>query len=186
MSNKYERIISRFNITSVNLDYVGPSGTPQGLNRVELAGVLAGLEDKRYELGFMFITQDYAKFSLVANYVLLEASKIIVREKWKLPRGKYLAKRMCQLAVIEVLAPKLCRNCRGHGQYFDLKNNLVIDCKKCHGTGGGTIFSITRRAKLLDVEPSNFRKNWQSKYDAIYMIAYNWLMDVFEHINRKG
>lgn len=182
---KYEKVISRLNVGSVNLDFIGP-GSNKGLNNTEIAGVLAGLDDKRFQMGWMFLTQDYSKFSLVSLYTLNQLVKIAIQESWKIPKRKPILRTMSELAVIESLAPKLCKTCRGHGQSFDLKKNLVVECSKCKGTGGGSAFTKTRRAKILSFDKDNFNKKWSARYDKAFMIPYGWLMDVFEHINKNS
>lgn len=179
-----EIILRKINISSPNLEFIGPSGKSD-LTASEAAAILAGLEKKRFEMGWMFITHNYAKYNFISLMVLNEATKIVVKEKWRLPKRKYLLRRMSALAVIEALAPRLCRNCRGHGQVLDTKHKLIVECKKCHGTGGGNAFSNTKRAKLLDVDKDNFNKVWAKRYNQIYMIPYQWLMDAFAHINEK-
>ena len=181
---KKDKIITRLNISAFWKVETAPGGKPT-LTDQEASSALCGLPVAYYELGYMYLTQEYHNYNKVVLSVMNEAVEKSIKNKWKFPRGKQLIYKMSGLAVVETLAPKLCKKCLGHGKYSNKKKLLIVECNKCMGSGGGKSFSDKAKSKLLDLDEDNYRKNWSVKYETIHSIPYSWLNYVFDHIERK-
>lgn len=183
--DKLENYLYRINISSpYKVEYLGiPSNA--GVNPVELGAVLSGLPPHIFFLTYMYLTHDYKDASKEILYITNEAAKIQIKERWKLPKRKHLLLGMSALAFCEFMYPRLCESCKGHGQMFDLTNKLIVDCPDCHGSGGGSAFNNSKRARLLNMSESKYRKTWASRYDHISAMLHDWLGTAKEHVNNR-
>lgn len=133
----------------------------ESINRVELAGLLSGLD--RHETNFVlakYRCDESAQVALMAH-VRVYAAGLAVRGKWKIVRGKPIVYNMGGLAVIEAISPGRCGRCNGTG----LLSGRA--CATCSGTGHKTI-SGRARAQYVGVDEKQWRQVWKSRYEDIH------------------
>jgi hypothetical protein len=74
--------------------------------------------------------------------------------------------KLVTLAIEELVAPQLCRTCRGRGQLLVRKRLLIEDCPVCKGAGQRPR-GDRARARFVEVDYRAWRRRWRLRYPLV-------------------
>lgn len=89
---------------------------------------------------------------------------------------------MCDLAMREVLSPRICPACKGRQEVVTRKG-LSVECRRCSGAGM-LPWQKVERARACGMSKQAWR-NWESRYEAIYSRLHALEAEVRSHIRNK-
>jgi len=131
------------------------------LNRVEMAGLLSGLDAHETNLVLAKYRDDEAAERALRAHVRLYAVGLALEEQWKITKGRPIVCNMGALAVFEVISPGCCRRCNGTGMVFNHA------CNTCNSSGYKPA-SGRAKAKFVGVDEKQWRQVWNQRYERIY------------------
>lgn len=133
-----------------------PGGRSAGeLAGVELAGLLAGVDDLAMAYALVKYVGDSARFALLQQLVRSHVLSICTRRRWRAVQlGQVQA--LADGVVVESISPCVCPRCRGVG-YVGARS-----CKRCDGVGRVS-WSTRTWAGIVSVDESAFRRHWQDR-----------------------
>lgn len=144
-------------------------GTPGlGITALDVAGALAmgdasPLAEAVVRLKYVGDTSVQSR----AFYLLYDrAMTLATREKWKLPVGGDLVRKMTQLALLEAVSSQTCKACEGRGQAPRKDSPVMDECPVCHGVGRRGK-SQAERARQLGVDRTTFTRIWSPRYERV-------------------
>lgn len=143
------------------------------LNRIEIAGLLSGLNAIQTALTYAKHVGDLSAerklWAMVYEWVVGKA----LRDGWQVVRGRPTLANMSYLAVFEVVRPNRCPKCNGCG---------IVKAKACQGCNGSGYKPLSNRtiAKAIGVDESNYRRVWCGRYQSVY----EYVRDIDCDVNR--
>lgn len=146
----------------------GGGGSPDRLQRAELAGLLAGLTVEQTDLALAKYGADEASERRLIAHVRVWLAGVAVREEWRIVRGRPTVCNMAALAVLEIVRPNRCERCHGRGM---LVNRV---CGACGSTGYHRL-SGREVARAIGVDQANFSRYWVKRYESA--VSYVQVID---------
>lgn len=149
------------------------------LNRIEIAGLLSGLNEIQTALVYAKHVGDLSAERKLWAFVYQWAAGKALREQWQVMRGRQTIANMCYLAVFEVVRPNRCRACKGSG---------IIKAKPCSCCNGSGTHVLSGRtiAQAIGIDESNYRRTWEARYKCVYDYVRNIDCDVNRAVKLNG
>jgi len=134
----------------------------------DIAYCLSGLrrEHKRF-LETRYLGKDWNEW--LAGWLYLQT-----------PQSKY-RQELCQLAVRELLQPRLCPKCKGRTEVTN-RAGLKKPCDRCKS--GIVPWTKAKRARFVGMKPDAWR-NWESRYNQVYKRLETLDVQIRRHVKRK-
>ena len=141
-----------------------PRSSKPVLSGVELAGMLAGLNEAETALAFAMYANDLDAQDLLRVYVHGAAYEMAERERWGVDADdvRLSIYHASVLSVFEFIFPERCGCCRGSGYV-----SAGHQCPMCRGIGK-TPSSGRQRAEFIRVSHSSWHRLWQGRYADIF------------------
>lgn len=135
---------------------VGGGGSGDALSGVELAGLLAGLDDVEMAFALAKYVGDAAQVLYVRELVRQHALSLRSRRAWKAASESQVV-ALADVAVDEGIKPGVCPVCDGV-RYVGARV-----CRRCNGLG------VLRKSnvqigRLIGVDESSFRRVWADRF----------------------
>ena len=171
-----ERIIALLTPNSTWSDGM-PGGGPPVFSPEDAAFALSGLERGPYLLGRLVWAGDESVIDELLRVVLREASKLKEVRRWDIRQRPGQIRDLARVAVLDLLATTICKDCDGDGQVFSKA------CPHCGATGYRRI-SDAERAKAFGVPRQNW-KRWRDRYHTIYGLIAEMHQSALTHVQRR-
>jgi ribosomal protein L40E len=148
------------------------------LDAMDVAGALGmgGLDWRAYKFGLLKYCGDHLSLR-----PLDDAMRVAIAEQSRAGRWNLTAEQisgLASLAIIENLHDRICDRCNGSGTV------AAKECDKCHGTGKLPM-SERRRAEIVGVPESSWRRLWKPRAAWAYAVVQQWDADVTAHLSRQ-
>lgn len=175
-------LIARLNPITQNAGRVGVSTVP-GLGAFDAAAALAGLPRGPYLLARVMLALDESCRRELEKQLWSEMCSFAYAEKWIVPIGQELLRKMAKIAIAEVVDPALCKGCRGRGSIYP-RGGLARACGACFGSGRG-VLSASAKARAVGMDKSNWCRLWGARYLVFVTLARNWEQVIHAHVRDK-
>lgn len=151
-------------------------GAGPELTQADVAAACAGLTPEAWDLLAAKWVQGGMPRRMYAS-LLLEVEALAHNQGWQVPpRRPYLA-RMVALAILEVVDPQTCNQCRGTG-FLGIR-----ECRPCHATGRRRMWAA-QRARAVGVHKSQWHRSWAGRYERIYRRVASIEVEGLSHVAR--
>lgn len=131
------------------------------LQKTEIAGLLAGLDEMATLLAYAKYADDVRSESLLIAKVKQWVLDRAMAEGWECSALQSVVINIASLVVFEVVRPNVCQHCDGN-RYVRFKPCEVCDATGVRRLSGRTI------AAALGVPDSTYRLNWRGRYGDAY------------------
>lgn len=142
------------------------------------------MSDAQYLLLLRIYTQDKTVQQKLFYQIYDHAIGIAARDRWRVPVGKELVRKMTALALAEVIEPRACPKCNGKGEVWLRSRSMPTLCDVCDG-GGRKPPTLREKAAALGLEESNFAKRWRDKYEQIFYYVVQLNMDGLRTLKKR-
>ncbi len=176
-------------------------GGHERLTKDDVCSMLSGLDIDCMKMGMASECGDAKALRDLELKLWQITYHMAIREKWKLPKGEFVTRRMAGLALYEVIGPLLCLECNGMGvMVFSMaeRGGLLMNpsfeqinpyegrirCPACQGSGKVRL-SNRKRADLAGINKDTWPKYWSSRYEGVYSIPLGWLSTARSHLARE-
>ena len=178
MRGSPKKLIARLNAKAAQFDRA-PSGT-DGITSMDVAHVL-GLNKNAIQT--MLVRTKWAcdttTIPMLVDAVAARVETKAARQKWVMRKPDTI-KRMVVLALREreIIRPRRhlttidspyeagaekCRGCHGVGRRYSTRQEKIIVCELCNGTGDRR-WSDAERAGHCGMRPQSWSENWERRY----------------------
>ena len=121
------------------------------------AGLCSGMPEKWYKAARLKYCLDESVKKWVEIELWSECAGIATREQWRMPKGKELLRKMCELAIIELQTPRL----------FYLGSPWAL------------------RSEYLGIKKTAWFTNWSKKYEVVYQVLDGWTDSGYRYLKYK-
>lgn len=167
----------------------------------DIAASLSGLYEDAMLMGMFYECGDGKALVRLERRLWQRVIGMAQAERWKLPTGEFVTRRLVGLALYEAMDPLICPECNGKGSTtFDLRHNpgLILSpyysqlseregrlrCAACQGSGKVKL-SGRKRADLAGINKDTWIRYWSSRYEAVLTLTRDWLSDARSHLARQ-
>lgn len=155
-------------------------GIPE-LTSSDIAAAFLGVPDGPYYLAMLKYVRDEQVQPRLFYSLYDRAVKLSVKHKWdhsKEERGTAPIRKLCRLAIFEIVNPGRCGGCRGTGLYNDQR-----PCVTCSGSGLALITDDVRR-QCCGISEQRWPL-WRRRYDRIYVCVQGWDIHALREVAKK-
>jgi hypothetical protein len=138
-----------------------------GLVTTEAGGTLAGLSDEAMAYAMARYVGDSSAQPRLFYAAYLRMGDVAIRERWKLPRGEEMLRKLTLTALFELMHGKPCQNCDGEGF---VGVNL---CVGCEGTGKACLPCVAV-ARAVGRSEKQFHEVWKPRYRLVVRELWWW------------
>jgi hypothetical protein len=138
-----------------------------GLVTTEAGGVLSGLSDEAMDYAMARYVGDTGAQPRLFYAAYLRTVDVAIRERWKLPRGEEMLRKLTLVALFELMNCKPCPLCDGEGF---VGVNL---CMGCEGTGKACLPCVAV-AKAVGRSEKQFHEVWKPRYRLVVRELWWW------------
>lgn len=169
---------------ALQYDQVGGRGHAT-LTTSDVAGMLAGLERAPYLCG-LFVEAGYWDCLVPLERHLWRAIVDLATDRrWNLPKGPGPCRPLGHLALFELVGPSTpCHICKGEGSTADEHTTTRTACERCNGRGKLPLTPFSR-ADLIGINPPDWSKRWEARYQDVFQIPLTWLDEANRHLRRQ-
>lgn len=160
------KMLARLTVRSTGLGERSNGGTG-GITPQDIAAACAGMSDAQYLLLLRIYTQDVTVQPRLFYAIYDQAIGIATCGHWRLPVGKELVRKMTNLALAEMISPRVCPDCEGKAQVWLKGMAVPTACKPCGGSGRKSL-SSREKARLLEMDDTTFSRYWSDRYDQVF------------------
>lgn len=172
-------------LTTRAQQYERAPGGHEGLTPAEVAGMLAGLEQRAFCAGMLCEAGEWSYLSRVGRSLYLYALELATQERWNLPRGPGQIADLVHLALLEATGPTVpCMVCGGSGCTAPEGNPARRSCDVCEGSGR-VPRTQRSRAELIGISEAQWFAVWKNRYRGVYSELNNWTSDARTFLARQ-
>lgn len=155
----------------------GFGGTAR-LDMMDVAGALGmgGLDHSAYLFGLLKYCMDHHVAGRVERIMCGHVAAMSKAFMWGLTDEQIAG--MARLAILENMHDTVCRTCNGSAQV------AAKPCEPCNGVGRIPM-SNRKRAAIVGVPETTWRREWKDKANRCYRIVSLWDAEVTAHLARQ-